>query len=260
MAESEVREWQDGVVAKCTAAMEKIMSSNDPSHDELHVGRVRRLAMAIAAKEIQGPFLDTWFSLLVVETAALFHDVNDWKYGDSGEAVSIAGLINEAVGPSIPQWLSGKQSLEELIKQVTFVCDYVSFSKELSPGYPTDLPMELRIVQDADRLEAIGALGICRCFTYGARKNRKFYNDASIAKAKEHINSDSTDTVCTDIKQEEYMNTNRVADTISHFDEKLFKLMGMMKTATGKRIAEKRHAFMKQFTDQFYTEVLCLDA
>ena len=203
------------------------MSQNDSSHDWNHIERVRNLALHIAKKE----GLDQE-SLLVVELAALLHDLKDWKY--SGSETAGVQATND--------FLINKGVAKHIIDEVCYVVGNVGFSKEIG-GKSGEIRPTLGAVQDADRLDAIGAIGIGRCLTYGGAKNRILY-DPKIPPR-------------TQLNEKEYKYGQ--STTMNHFSEKLFKLKDMMKTQTGKSIAEKRHQVMFNFVSQFENEWNSLD-
>jgi uncharacterized protein len=191
----------------------------DPSHDWRHICRVRKSALTIYKEEqAAGRFLEA--DELVVEIAALMHDVGDFKY--SGD---------HSVGPrKVMDFLSGFANVhlsKEQIEKIVSIVGNISFRHETSHSVDVvKLPDELRIVQDADRLDAIGAIGIGRCFAFSGARNRPFYN------------AEGGDS----------------ATAYDHFFEKLFKLKSMMKTETGRNEALRRHAFMVQFIEELEYE------
>lgn len=186
--------------------VQKDMAGQDGSHDYAHVERVRSLALEIASKEGTA-------DMQIVEIGALMHDVKDHKYCKAGEDGQSA--VQEFLGS-----LGGCS--KEFIDSVGEVVGNVSYSKEVKRGGILPMTPELACVQDADRLDAIGAVGIARCFTFGGSRNRSMYGGPE--------------------------------SSLEHFDDKLFKIRKMMKTSTGKTLAAQRHEFMKLFYDQFKTE------
>jgi uncharacterized protein len=164
---------------------------------------------------------------LVVELAALLHDIADPKFHDG----------NENIGPDTARKFLIEQSVDEqLIDEVLFIVKHLSFKNSFE--FDSQKPIEFQVVQDADRLDAIGAIGIARAFSYGGFKGRPFYDP--------------------DIKPQLFTSTlqykNSKAPTINHFYEKLLLLKDQMNTPKAKEIAEKRHAFMLSFLDNFYEE------
>jgi len=188
-------------------------------HDWFHTLRVHNNALLIAKDEN--------VDKLIVVLGALFHDIADSKFHDG----------DETVGPKIARKFLFEHNVDStIIEHIINIIENISFKggnerqKFTSP--------ELEVIQDADRLDAIGAIGIARCFNYGGFKNRPLY-DPNI---KPILN----------MSKEEYKNSS--APTINHFYEKLLLLKDRMNTKTGKKIAEKRHTYMKHFLNQFYSE------
>ncbi|DAZ95180.1 TPA: hypothetical protein N0F65_012434 [Lagenidium giganteum] len=201
------------------------LKSNDASHDWSHIERVWTIARRLAQEEGVPAA-----SIEVVDLAALLHDIDDWKYQDEN-----GGETKRA-----EKFLRSQNASDELIAQVMKIINGMGFKEELG-GTPRDVSTEFGCVQDADRLDAIGAIGIARCFTYGGFKKRALYDP---------------EIPCTaEVTQEQYMDKSRAAPTINHFYEKLLKLCGMMKTDAGRRLADERHKFMEQFLEQFHNEV-----
>lgn len=188
-------------------------------HDWFHIERVYKNALLIAKGE--------QCNLFVVQLGALLHDVADSKFHNG----------DETVGPKLAwEFLETQSVTEDIIIHVVNIIENISFKggnfekKFHSP--------ELAIVQDADRLDAIGAIGIARTFNYGGFKNRPLYDPAIAPNLH--------------MTKEEYKVNN--APTINHFYEKLLLLKDKMNTATGKQIAEQRHKYMEGFLAQFYAE------
>lgn len=196
------------------------LENAEGGHDWFHTLRVYNNAQLIAKTEN----VDS----LVVALGALLHDIADSKFHDG----------DETVGPRIAREFLFQNNVDSLvIEHVVNIIDNISFKKSLEKGKKFN-SKELQVVQDADRLDAIGAIGIARCFNYGGFKNRKLFDPDVSPK----IN----------MTKEEYKNSN--APTINHFYEKLLLLKDKMNTRTGKRIAEKRHTYMEGFLNQFYEE------
>ncbi len=196
----------------------------ESGHDWWHALRVWKLSLLIIKKE---KYVG---STLEIELAALLHDIADAKF-NSG---------NEEIGPQIAKdFLISINIPIETINQVIFVINHISYKGgETADISKTDA---LKIVQDADRLDAIGAIGIARTFSYGGYKQREMYNP--------------TKPPMSEMTKEEYRNNN--GPTLNHFYEKLFLLKELMNTKSGKELAEKRHLFMQQFVNQFYDEWNC---
>ena len=191
----------------------------EAGHDWWHIERVWKSAKAIAKEEN--------VDLLVVEFAALLHDIADAKFHGG----------DEEIGPQkAGDFLNSIAVDEAIVVHVQEIIRNMSFKSSL--GELKFSSLEMLVVQDADRLDAIGAIGIARAFTYGGFKNRELYNPAIKPELKQ--------------SKEAYKNTT--APTINHFYEKLLLLKDKMNTETGKRIAQKRHAFMEAYLEQFYGE------
>ncbi|KAF9574822.1 hypothetical protein EC968_005300 [Mortierella alpina] len=206
------------------------MAAYDPSHDWLHVDRVRRQALKIAHEESnQGKAVD--FEL--VELAALFHDIGDAKFHKEGQPTG-----REIVMEFLSRHNYQKADI------VAKIVENVSFRKELA-GIKNEWAescIELHIVQDADKLDAIGAFGIMRCAAYSGYKNRPLYDPAEKAQLN--------------MTYEQYQAQTK-ANTgcaISHFHEKLFRLKDMMKTNAAIKMAKKRHDLMVSFVAQIEEE------
>ena len=196
------------------------LSGAEGGHDWFHIERVYKNALLIAKDEDVD-----WF---IVSLGALLHDIADAKFYDG----------DETVGPRLARnFLENQQVNEEEIIHVENIIQYISFKTSLSDGENFTSP-ELAVIQDADRLEAIGAIGIARCFNYGGFKNRALY-DPEIAP---NLN----------MTKDEYKKST--GPTINHFYEKLLLLKDKMNTKTGKKIATDRHIYMKGFLEQFYDE------
>ena len=191
----------------------------EAGHDWFHIERVWKLSKKIAKPEN--------CNLEVVELSALLHDIADPKFheGDETLALKIAKefLENQEVSP-------------EIIEQVLFIIKNISFKNR--GEVPENFPIELKIVQDADRLDAIGAIGIARTFNFGGFKNNLMYHP----ELPPQMN----------MTKEEYKKSQ--GTTINHFYEKLLLLKDLMNTEMGKEIALERHQFMLQFLEEFYKE------
>jgi len=201
------------------AFVKKELENAEGGHDWFHIERVYKNAALIA----NGENCD----ILIVQLGALLHDIADSKFHDG----------DETIGPKKAKlFLESKHVPENTIEHVINIIENISFKG----GHETKKfsSLELDIVQDADRLDAIGAIGIARTFNYGGFKNRAIYNP--------EIKPNLT------MSKEEYKNSD--APTINHFYEKLLLLKGKMNTKTGKEIAAQRHEFMEQFLTQFYAE------
>ena len=200
--------------------VKQTLADAEGGHDWFHTLRVYNNAMLIVKNESANEF--------VVALGALLHDIADSKFHNG----------DETVGPRLAREFLFKQNVDSLvIEHVINIIENISFKKSLENQELFHSP-ELDVIQDADRLDAIGAIGIARCFNYGGFKNRKLY-DPDI---KPNLN----------MSKEEYKNSD--SPTINHFYEKLLLLKDMMKTKTGKQIAENRHRFMQDYLNQFHLE------
>ncbi|CAN6310709.1 unnamed protein product [Urochloa humidicola] len=213
-------------VRRAEELVEREMGGRDASHDAAHALRVRDLALSLAAEE----GLSAPGRLLTVELAALLHDVGDYKYTKNNvEDMSAVEKFLEEVG--LEEWQ--KDEIVSIIKGM-------GFKNEISKKSISEPTLEFAIVQDADRLDAIGAIGIARCFTYGGSKNSALHDPRILPRDN--------------LSKEKYMSKEEKQTSINHFHEKLFRLKDMMKTEAGKRRAEKRHKFMEDFVAEFYEE------
>jgi len=191
----------------------------EAGHDWFHIERVLKLSKKIAQTED--------CNLEVVELSALLHDIADPKFHKGDETVALK--ISR-------EFLESQNAEEEIIQQVLFIIQNISFKNRNE--VPADLPIELKIVQDADRIDAIGAIGVARTFNFGGFKNNLMYHPNIQPKLN--------------MSKEEYKKSN--GTTINHFYEKLLLLKDLMNTNEGKKIAEERHQFMLTFLDQFMKE------
>lgn len=200
--------------------VKETLQGAEGGHDWFHIQRVFRNTLLISKDEN--------VDVLVVSLAALLHDIADAKFfgGD------------ETIGPKMAEdFLKSIPVKKKVIDHVVKIIENMSFTASLDPK-KTFTSKELEVVQDADRLDAIGAIGIARTFNYGGFKNREMYNPEIPPNLK--------------MNKEEYKNSN--SPTLNHFYEKLLLLKDKMNTATGKQLAEERHQFMLQYLEQFYQE------
>jgi len=195
------------------------LQNAEGGHDWWHIERVWKNATAIAATENVNGF--------VVALAALLHDIADAKFNGGNEEI---GAVTAT------QFLKSIDVEEEVIEQVANIIRNISFKG--GNFTQTFTSLELAVVQDADRLDAIGAIGIARAFNYGGFKNRELYNP----------------TLAPDLNMTKEKYKNTTAPTINHFYEKLLLLKNKMNTNTGRQMAEQRHVFMENFLAQFYKE------
>lgn len=209
----------EDIIQETARFVQTRLKDAESGHDWWHIQRVWSNTKLILQTEEA--------DVLVCELTALLHDIADSKFHDGDETIGprIAGEFLQTVGLDV-----------ERIEQVQAIILNMSFKASL--GERSFHSKELEIVQDADRLDAIGAIGIARAFTYGGFKNREIYNPG--IPVEQHLT------------KEAYKNTT--APTINHFYEKLLLLKDKMNTATGKKIAEGRHYFMEDFLQQFYGE------
>ncbi len=196
------------------------LAGAEGGHDWYHIERVWKMARYLHQQEGRG-------DLLTIELAVLLHDISDPKFNGGDEEKGSQLAYNFLIKNGIE---------EEKAAHIQTIIKYVSYKG----GFTQDRiqSVEFKIVQDADRLDAIGAIGIARAFNYGGYKNRPIYDPTIPLRDYEDSNA--------------YRKSN--APTINHFYEKLLKLKDLMNTATGKKIAEARHDYMLQFLERFYHE------
>lgn len=199
--------------------VKETLENAEGGHDWFHIERVYKNSCLIAESED--------CDLLVVKLSALLHDIADSKFHKG----------DETVGPAVAKgFLEKEQVSEEVIEHIIKIIENISFKG--GNEQKSFHSKELAVVQDADRLDAIGAIGIARTFNYGGFKNRKLYDPAIKPNLK--------------LTKEEYKKST--APTINHFYEKLLLLKDKMNTETGKKLAIERHKFMETFLKQFYAE------
>lgn len=207
------------LIANTKNYVKKQLANAEGGHDWFHIERVYRNALQIAKGE--------QVNLLVVKLGALLHDIADSKFYNG----------DETIGPRLAQNFLRAEGVEEkIITAVTNIIENISF-KGGNFGTAND-SIELQVVRDADRLDAIGAIGIARCFNYGGYKNRVLY-DPNIPPNLH-------------MSKEEYKTAT--SPTINHFYEKLLLLKDRMHTKTARDIAQKRHEYMQAYLSQFYKE------
>ncbi len=194
-----------------------MFATSEGSHDWYHIDRVRRMACYLS--ELEGA------DRFVVEMAALLHDLDDRKYRKQNEPGNRAKTLLEVLGLN-----------EATAHTILTAIDEVSFK-----GAGVETPASSResaVVQDADRLDAIGAIGIARAFAYGGSRGRSLYDPAEAHTLHDH--------------PEAYFSNQ--SSTVAHFYEKLLLLKDRLHTAAARKIAEERHEVMLRFLEQFYTE------
>lgn len=210
---------QNEIISAVAEDVKTILAKDSSGHDWWHVYRAWNMAKQIGAVESA--------DLFVVELAAVLHDVADWKFHDG----------DDTVGPKKAREVLEKYQVDESV--IEHVCEIIADMSFKGAGVETPMPtLEGKIVQDADRLDAIGAIGIARTFAYGGHKSKPMHDPKS--KPVMHTS------------KEDYFKNN--VSTINHFYEKLLLLKDRMNTITAKQIAQERHAFMEQFLDQFFRE------
>ena len=207
------------LIEKTKSFVKATLANAEGGHDWFHTLRVYNNAILISKDEKVDEF--------IVALGALLHDIADSKFEDG----------DETVGPKIAREFLFKHNVDSLvIEHVINIIENISFkggneAQQFKSG-------ELDVIQDADRLDAIGAVGIARCFNYGGFKNRAIYNP----EIEPNLN----------MSKEEYKKST--SPTINHFYEKLLLLKDRMNTKTGKQLAENRHQFMEGYLNQFYAE------
>ncbi|MND78306.1 putative hydrolase [compost metagenome] len=207
------------LISKTILFVKQNLENAEGGHDWFHIQRVYKNSLLIAQNEV--------CDIKVVQLGALLHDIADSKFHDG----------DETIGPKkARQFLESENVDPKMIEHVINIIENISFKggnfdKKFSS-------IELDIIQDADRLDAVGAIGIARTFNYGGFKNRPLYNPAIPPNTK--------------MTKEEYKKNE--APTINHFYEKLLLLKDKMNTETGKQIAQQRHRYMEGFLAQFYAE------
>lgn len=207
------------IIDKTVSFVKQALSNSESGHNWFHIERVWRNAKLIATSEK--------VDLLIVELAALLHDIADSKFHNG----------DESIGPETAKKFLSQLGVEKgIAEHVVQIIANISFKGGNHDQQFKSL--ELSVVQDADRLDAIGAIGIARAFHYGGFKNREIYDPSISPKL--------------DMTKEEYKFSN--APTINHFYEKLLLLKDRMNTTTGKKLAEQRHMFMQSYLEQFYQE------
>ncbi|MDT0685434.1 HD domain-containing protein [Autumnicola psychrophila] len=210
---------ETGIIENTTVFVKETLKGAEGGHDWFHIQRVFNNAKLIAEGEDANH--------LVIALGALLHDIADSKFHNG----------DESVGPKVAEdFLKSQKVSSEVIQHVIKIIENISFKGgNVARDFSS---IELDIVQDADRLDAIGAIGIARTFNYGGFKGRGLYDP----EIEPNLN----------MTKEEYKASN--APTINHFYEKLLLLKDRMNTETGRKIAAERHKFMELFLDQFYKE------
>jgi uncharacterized protein len=210
---------RESILRKTVDFVKETLTRAEGGHDWWHTYRVWRMSQHIA-KTVNA-------DIFIVELGALLHDIADVKFHDG----------DENAGPhKAREFLDAIGAEENVISLIEMIIRHVSFK---GAGHIQSFSSpELEIIQDADRLDAMGAIGIARTFNFGGYKNREIYNPA----------------IPPELDQSEKAYRTSRAPTINHFYEKLLLLKDRMHTTTGKKLAESRHSFMEAFLDQFFKE------
>lgn len=212
---------KEKIITTTIAFVKKELKNAEGGHDWFHIERVFKNSILISKDEKVDVF--------VVSLAALLHDIADPKFYNGAETV----------GPKIAtKFLKEQEVHEQIINHVVNIIKHISFKNSFDKESKKFTSIELKVVQDADRLDAIGAIGIARCFNYGGFKNRGLYDPEIIPNLN--------------MTKKQYKNSD--TPTINHFYEKLLLLKDSMNTLSGKKIAAQRHAFMETYLKQFYDE------
>ena len=210
------------LIDETIAFVKETLQGAEGGHDWFHIQRVFNNTLLIAK--------DEEVDVLVVSLGALLHDIADAKFHQG----------DESLGPKMAtDFLNAMGVKESVVQHVSNIIKHISFKNSLEKKSGTTFnSKELQVVQDADRLDAIGAIGIARAFNYGGFKNRELYNPDIQPNL--------------DLTKAEYKKSS--APTINHFYEKLLLLKDKMNTETGKKLAAQRHQFMLDYLEQFYGE------
>ena len=207
------------IITKTIDFVKQELQNAEGGHDWFHIERVWKNTKKIVQSES--------VNLLVIELGALLHDIADHKFNDGNESVGVAKARKFLESLAVDEIII--DHIEKIMMNISFKGG--NFSQEFSSR-------ELAVVQDADRLDAIGAIGIARAFNYGGFKGRELYNPSIHPEIGMNV--------------EQYQKST--APTINHFYEKLLLLKDRMNTETGRKMAEQRHQFMEQYLEQFFKE------
>ena len=208
------------IIQNTISFVKETLKNAEGGHDWFHIERVYNTAMRMAEGEAVNP--------LIIALGALLHDIADAKFHEGDERM--APIMAR-------EFLIGQGISETIIQEVVYIIKHISYKNSLE-NKPVRISKEMAIIQDADRLDAMGAVGIARAFNYGGFKNRALY-DPSIPP---------------DLHMSKEAYKKSVSPTINHFYEKLLLLKDKMLTEKGKQLAAERHAFMEFFLKQFYKE------
>ncbi|MFA6307344.1 MAG: HD domain-containing protein [Patescibacteria group bacterium] len=206
------------IIQKINKYVKDRLSGEGSGHDWWHIDRVRKLALKIAQKEKA--------DLFVVELSALLHDIYDYKFYKANNKNAIDNFLRKY------------KINEEIIQQIAYIVNSISYKGGTNKIKLKSI--EAKIVQDADRLDAIGAIGIARTFTYGGKIAREMYNPNIKPKKYKNLN-----------EYKKHLNTN---PTVNHFYEKILLLKNTIHTKTGKQMANNRHKYVEQFLNRFFKE------
>ena len=210
----------DQYIDKTSLFVKRTLLHAEAGHDWLHTQRVVQNTLSILKYEPKA-------HPLIVKIGALLHDIADPKFHNNDETLGVH------ISQEFLKTLGLKDSI---VEQILFIVENISFGGGKKVDYPT---LELKIVQDADRLDALGAIGIARCFHFGGYKNRPIFDQEILPKLN--------------LTPENYR--QHIAPSLNHFFEKLILLKDQMNTAKGKELAEQRHQFLITYLKQFLTEV-----
>jgi uncharacterized protein len=213
---------QNKLITQTADFINSKFSSDHTGRDWWHMYRVWQMAKVIAKTEPVA-------NMLVVELAALLHDIADWKFNDNDDNAGPAAATT---------WLVSLGAPNEITEQVAYIVRYISYKGGTNNHQMETL--EGKIVQDADRLDAIGAIGIARTFAFGGSKGRDMYDPDNLPRNYEDF--------------EDFKAQVTGGTTINHFYEKLLKLKDGMHTKKAKELAQQRHQYMEEFLKQFYDE------
>lgn len=219
----QLTDYQTAIITATREHLKGLLSGEATGHDYWHCERVWKLAKKIGQTEADA-------DRFVLELAALLHDISDWKFNGG----------DETVGPRLAhEFLKSRDVPENQIRQVTHIIANMSYKGAKVEAAP--LALEGQIVQDADRLDALGAIGLARVFAYGAFRGQEIHNP----DMQPNLHASST----------EYKHAK--GTSINHFYEKLLLLKDRMNTAAGRSMAQDRHQFLVDFLDRFLAEWQC---
>lgn len=209
------------IIERTIIFVKKTLENAEGGHDWFHIQRVYNNAMLIAKDEKA--------DILIVGLGALLHDIADAKFHNGDETIAPKMAI---------KFLKSLKVRAKVIDHVVKIIQNISFKNSLDKSRKKFTSKELEVIQDADRIDAIGAIGIARAFNYGGFKNRKLYDPEIAPKLN--------------MTKEEYKKSD--SPTINHFYEKLLLLKDKINTDAGRKLAEKRHRFMMNYLEQFFGE------